>query len=290
MILRLDPRWTLVWRDPFTLQVGVDPSAVVLESVSSAEERIVAALTVGITRAGLGVIVHGRDDLIDDLLRRLAPALYSGGGAARAGTVAHVGLTGEGRVFDLTARLLDDSGLTTSLARSPSQLPSGDYDVGLVIARGVVPPDANAFWLRRDVPHLAAVVGDGAVRLGPLVEPGVGPCLVCVELHRRDADPAWPAIAAQLLTHPPHDAPAPLAADVAATIARHVLRRLSGSVATATVLRITPDGSRVERAVSRHPECGCGGLRPVRSGSGSAGAHARWTSATTTAQGDGVPA
>lgn len=290
MILRLDPRWTLVWRDPFTLQVGVDPSAVVLESVSSAEERIIAALTVGITRAGLGVIVPGRDDVIDDLLRRLTPALDSDGAAARGGNVARVGLSGDGRVLDLTARLLDDSGLTTSIARSPSSLPPEHYDFGLVIARGVVPPEANAFWLRRDVPHLAAVVGDGAVRLGPLVEPGAGPCLVCVELHRRDADAAWPAIATQLLTRPPRDAPAPLAADVAATIARLVLRRLSGSPSAATVLRITADGGRVQRTVSRHPECGCGGLRPVRSGTGSAGARARWTSAPTTAQGDGVPA
>lgn len=293
MILRLDPRWTLVWRDPFTVQLGVDPPAVVLESVSSTEERLIAALGVGITRAGLGVVASGRDDVVDDLLRRLAPALDSSGRTAverGKGSPPHVALTGEGRLLELTARVLGDAGLAPTVARTPAALPSGDIAFGLVLARGVVPPDANAFWLRRDVPHLAAVVGDATVRLGPLVEPGAGPCLVCVELHRRDVDPAWPAIATQLLARPPRDAPAALAAEAAATMARLVLGRLNGAVTAPTMLRIAADGTRTRRAVTRHPDCGCGGLRPVLLGSDWAGARVHRMSAPTTARDDGVPA
>ena len=33
---------------------------------------------------------------------------------------------------------------------------------------------------------------------GPLVTPGRGPCLRCLDLHRCDRDPAWPALLAQL--------------------------------------------------------------------------------------------
>lgn len=298
MILRLDPRWTLVWRDPFTVQLGVDPPAVVLESVSSEEERLLAALAVGVTRAGLGVIASGRDDVVEHLLRRLAPALEAATEDAIARhPTAHpardapsVALTGEGRLLDLTTRVLGDSGLATTVARTPAALPDGDYALGVIVARGVVAPDANAFWLRRDVPHLAAVVGDATVRLGPLVEPGTGPCLVCVELHRRDADAAWPAIATQLLTRPPRDAPALLAAEAAATIARLVLARLGGTVGAPTMLRIHPDGTRTQRSVPRHPDCGCGGLRPVTSGTGWAGARVPRRTAPTTARDDGVPA
>lgn len=48
------------------------------------------------------------------------------------------------------------------------------------------------------VPHLPALVRDGAGLVGPLVIPGVSSCLNCADLHRTDRDPAWPALAAQL--------------------------------------------------------------------------------------------
>ena len=40
--------------------------------------------------------------------------------------------------------------------------------------------------------------GSGA-EIGPFVLPGRTPCLACLAAHRRDADPAWPHLAAQLL-------------------------------------------------------------------------------------------
>ena len=55
----------------------------------------------------------------------------------------------------------------------------------------------------RRLAHLAVTVRDGTVVVGPLVRPGRTPCLNCLDLHRRDRDPAWPAIAAQLQTTPP---------------------------------------------------------------------------------------
>jgi bacteriocin biosynthesis cyclodehydratase domain-containing protein len=50
----------------------------------------------------------------------------------------------------------------------------------------------------RGVAHLAVRVRDGTGLVGPLVIPGVTSCLDCADLHRRDRDAAWPAIAAQL--------------------------------------------------------------------------------------------
>ena len=41
-------------------------------------------------------------------------------------------------------------------------------------------------------------VRDGTGLVGPLVIPGVTSCLECADLHRRDRDAAWPAVAAQL--------------------------------------------------------------------------------------------
>ena len=48
------------------------------------------------------------------------------------------------------------------------------------------------------IPHLPVRVRDGVGLVGPLVIPEVTSCLVCVDLHRTDGDPAWPALAAQL--------------------------------------------------------------------------------------------
>jgi bacteriocin biosynthesis cyclodehydratase domain-containing protein len=48
------------------------------------------------------------------------------------------------------------------------------------------------------VAHLPVRVRDGAGLVGPLVIPGVTSCLGCADLHRRDRDAVWPAVAAQL--------------------------------------------------------------------------------------------
>src|SRR5262249_10108380 len=52
------------------------------------------------------------------------------------------------------------------------------------------------------VPHLVVDIRDGVAMVGPLVPPAGSPCLNCVDLHRQDRDPAWPALAAQLATGP----------------------------------------------------------------------------------------
>lgn len=51
---------------------------------------------------------------------------------------------------------------------------------------------------RQDIPHLVVrPTGEGMV-VGPLVVPGVGPCLNCLDLHARGIDPQWPSLLMQL--------------------------------------------------------------------------------------------
>src|SRR5690606_16241365 len=113
----------------------------------------------------------------------------------------------------------------------------------------------------RGLAYLAVSVRDGTAVVGPLVPPAGSPCLNCLDLHRTDRDPEWPALAAQLATDPRP----PVCAAVTAVIA--------GGVAAGEVLRwidgVTPDtqgatleittGSRPRRrSWPPHPECGCG--------------------------------
>ncbi|MGE5830018.1 MAG: TOMM precursor leader peptide-binding protein [Micromonosporaceae bacterium] len=116
-------------------------------------------------------------------------------------------------------------------------------------------------YSRRRLPHLAVTVRDGTVVVGPLVRPGQSPCLNCLDLHRRDRDPAWPVLAAQLHTSP--DLATPLAATTvlagAAFAAEEVLTHIDGGQPTTlgVTVEITGPGQDRRRRWTHHPRCGC---------------------------------
>lgn len=116
-------------------------------------------------------------------------------------------------------------------------------------------------YSRRRLPHLAVTVRDGTVVVGPLVRPGLSPCLNCLDLHRRDRDPAWPVLAAQL--HTGADLAAPLAATTvlagAAFAAEEVLTHIDGGRPTTlgATVEITGPGLDRRRRWTPHPHCGC---------------------------------
>lgn len=252
MVLRLDPAIPVVWRDPRTLQFGVDPAVAVLEHMTRGQERLVAALTTGVTSSGFrmlaaenGVATAQREEL----LARLAPCLSSADRAAATPAAAVV--LGSGGIARELARLLTDAGLRQADA-------TGTPALAVLVAERVLAPADHRAWLQRDIPHLPVVIGDASVTVGPLVVPGLSACLHCAFLHERDADAAWPAIAAQLGTLPP-PAPHPLrsAAAVAHT-ARVVAGFLDGRGEPGLVWRVAGDGDRISaRSVIPHPECRC---------------------------------
>jgi bacteriocin biosynthesis cyclodehydratase domain-containing protein len=270
MTLTLDPRLPLLWRTPDSLQLGVDGPAAVLPTVSIAHERMLAALAVGVTRPGLELIGTesglGEQD-VATFLRLIRPALLE----QRAPVGASVAISGSGPTVDRLAWRLREAGLdphpigerpddATALSSEPGRL-------AVVVGHYVLDPGFRGLWLRRDVPHLPIVYGDRTVRIGPFVEPGSGPCLYCLERHRADADPAWPALAAQLLGRR-SSAETPFVASEAATIAtRLLLARASGPAspgpaspaATGIVLDVET-GARSTEGWVRHPECACAGL------------------------------
>lgn len=56
--------------------------------------------------------------------------------------------------------------------------------------------------MRADHPFLPLVIDDDGITANPPVFPGMTACPRCLELARTDADPRWPAIAAQLRVQP----------------------------------------------------------------------------------------
>ncbi len=259
MVLRLDPAIPLVWRDPHTLQFGVDPALAVLTDVTPAEERLVAALSTGVSESGLRMLAdvrRGERRDVDALLRALAPCLtLEPADADATGRDDETGgggvVMGGGELAIALARVLDDAGLRRRDARRRPRL-------AVLVADRVVAPADHRAWLQRDIPHLPVVTGDNAVVVGPLVLPGASACLHCVALHERDADPAWPAIAAQLAVLPaPARHPLRTAAAVALA-ARVVAAAVRGEARPGREWRIAGDGSELsERALAPHPECRC---------------------------------
>ncbi len=258
MVLRLDPAIPLVWRDPHTLQFGVDPAVTVLTDVAPAVEHLIAVLAAGVSRSGYRMMADVRRvprSEADALLTALAPCLLPETEAAPESETAAGGsvVLGGGEVALGLARLLDDAGLRLRDRRRAPRL-------AVLVADRVVRPADHRGWLRRDIPHLPVVVGDTAITVGPLVLPGASACLHCAALHRRDDDSAWPAIAAQLAAHP---APArhPLREAAAlALAARVVATALDGHARTVAgrEWRVAGDGSELsERAIALHPECRC---------------------------------
>jgi bacteriocin biosynthesis cyclodehydratase domain-containing protein len=264
MVLKLDPRVAIVWRDPFSLQFGVDPARVILREVSTAEERMISALSSGVSRSGLAMIARScgvTDSAVGNLLDRIEPLLGVGSPPTASGATASrtAAIVGTGPTVERIAEALAQAGIRVIIGTIATDEPC---DIGLAVGHYVLDPESYGFWLRRDLPHLPVVFGETSVTVGPVVEPGLTPCLYCLEHYRRDDDAAWSAIASQLWGRR-STAETPLVSrEVAARVARMVVRRLEGATsprggAAASFRLDAQTGEVTRREWMPHPDCGC---------------------------------
>jgi bacteriocin biosynthesis cyclodehydratase domain-containing protein len=127
---------------------------------------------------------------------------------------------------------------------------------------GPVPDDRQNALHAADAPYLAVSLGLDSGVVGPLVLPGLTSCLRCADLHRRDRDPAWAALAVQLSV--PHRygpaSAAAVATIVAGVAAQQALAFLDGDDPAAldgTLELHLPDWRLRRRSWPPHPDCGC---------------------------------
>jgi hypothetical protein len=149
----------------------------------------------------------------------------------------------------------------------PGPFPGKDEQVDLVVTVEHDVVDAIRARGFEQVPHLPVLTGPTGTVLGPLVLPGRGPCLRCLDLHRSDRDPRWPRVLAELLSRRRVEqrAGAPeetvLSALAAALAALQVLAFLDGHVAPpclgATLEIESPHGLVSRRPWPAHPSCDC---------------------------------
>lgn len=146
---------------------------------------------------------------------------------------------------------------------SGTHLSDGSQRPDLVILAPVGPLDGVLVneLMAMGIPHLLVSAFEGHGSIGPLVLPGETACLHCLDLTRRDRDPAWPVVTARLGGYPVGEiaCDTTLAALVAAAAAGHALAHLDGKdhVVTNGTMDICPDWRWRRRSWAVHPQCRC---------------------------------
>lgn len=266
MVLRIDPRLSLVWRTPHDLQVGADRPDAVLAALTDTDERLVAALRIGTTRTALGVLAGecgASHSTVEELLARLGDAVESGRPAPQP-EAAVVVERERSDSLGPPARVL--AGALRAAGAVPGDMDAEPVTLAVLVAAHVPSPVTAARWLGRNVPHLPVIFGDETVEVGPLVRPGETACLHCVTRHRLDDDPSWAAVAAQLAVgrHPVAAAANPLLVHAAVVEVLRTFTALHAGRASerdGVSVRLRANGAEVsERRWSPHPGCSCRAL------------------------------
>jgi hypothetical protein len=202
-MLRLDPAHPPLWRSATTLQFGADAVAVI-DDPEPWQQRLIRELESGIPDAALDPIamaLGAPEHAAVAFVRRIARALtvppapplrvflQTPDGFPRARVTVVAGA--------LASTGIDVSEVTWFAA--PGESVRASARVVVVLAHHLIEPGRAAALMGGDVPHLPLVFTGTGAEIGPYIVPGRTACLACIAAHRRDADPAWPQLAAQLL-------------------------------------------------------------------------------------------
>ncbi|MBS5963232.1 hypothetical protein [Varibaculum cambriense] len=140
------------------------------------------------------------------------------------------------------------------------QLPNKAVTIEIAISSYLTNPAWAKACINRGVPHLPIIKRETEIEVGPLFIPGTTCCLHCQHLAKRDADPEWPRIAAQLACAAPVMVDTALAEYASAFAVREILNYLSGlplSLAGASWIFNLADPLPQLRQWQPHPQCGC---------------------------------
>jgi bacteriocin biosynthesis cyclodehydratase domain-containing protein len=259
------------------LLVDLDPADLLASSAGPAAEARTAAELPAATSAGArsgwparraaAVVVEGATRVGTPLAAMLAASgvgrvSVRDDGLVAAGDVIVGGLAAadEGRPRSVAAA---DAVRRASPLTDLRPLPEGTAPDVVVLTSAWAAADPLARGLSRGgVPHLVATVRGETGVVGPLVVPGATSCLHCADLHRRDADPAWPEMAAQLTARRSPPSGATLTCLLTATLAAQQVLAFLDRTARPVTLQGTVELRPPEllprlRRWPAHPACGC---------------------------------
>nr|MDT0662811.1 hypothetical protein [Micromonospora sp. DSM 115978] len=218
--------------------------------VVTGQGRLAAPVAVTLAQAGVG---HVQPDLPGDVTPAdLAGSWLSTADVRRPRSAA-------------VAAAITRTAPGTGTGPIPRNLVSLAVQVGMDRPAGLI----AAGYAERRQAHLLLGLRDGTAVVGPLVPATGSPCLNCLDLHRRDRDPDWPAIAAQLAAGgPPEPCAVPTLIAAAGYAAGEVLAFLDGGTPETIggAVEISAPGRLRRRAWPPHPGCSCGRRRKAPAG------------------------
>lgn len=220
-------------------------------------------------RAGAQVVLTGHSRLAAPLAVALAQAGVGHVHPALTGSVAPGDMPG-GPLAAEDVQRPRAAATADAITRAAPDTDTGPVRNGrptLVVQAGTDRPAAlvAAGFAQRRQAHLAIGVRDGTAVIGPLVPPRGAPCLYCLDLHRKDRDPVWPAIAAQLAAGgvPETCTTSTLLAAVAYAAAEALAYLDGGTPETVgAAVEVSAPGRSRRRTWPPHPGCGCARVTP----------------------------
>lgn len=246
-------------RRPGEVHLGVgSDAAVVLSGLTDAETRAVVALGPMTARQwGSAHLARPPSPRWPDVLQLLGNAAH--GLTAAVPDIGGVVVSGTGSVPQAIREVIHEMG--------ERRTPAGTTVAVLVGAEHLSAGSAGR-WQREGVSHLPVTVGARRAMIGPLIRPGIGPCIGCLDYYRAARDQGWAPIALEQPWHDGQDidtdrslssvsAPADLRAVVAGLVGLVVRGYLGGRpVPVGVSLTIDSPQPRVQHRLWRpHPRC-----------------------------------
>jgi hypothetical protein len=269
----LDPALPVLVRPDGAVQVGWSPRRAVLIRPPRGMTPVGLAALLRTMHAPVPLSELQRQagaaagELGDLVAKLVAAGIATRGHRQRPARSASIRVHGRGPLSELLIESLRCSGARVRQTSQPhAAVGAGEADLVVLSDNLVADPRMQRDLHRQGVAHLAVRVRDGTGLVGPLVIPGVTSCLGCADLHRRDRDAAWPAVAAQLRDTVGVADRATLLATAALALSQvnRVIGAVRGSnsqpapaALNATLEFDVHAGSIVARHWPKHPLCSC---------------------------------
>jgi hypothetical protein len=236
--------------------------------------RLGTAVANAAVRAGVGRIFLADNDPVDPTIHRrpgLATTQAQALAAALSDTIHSDGLwpraNTPGSTMPRNAQSSDpdecgrDAAETVRVVDHWSKPERTPLDL-TVIATDYAEPDPaiGRDFVDGQHPHLYLRPSQGGAVVGPFVRPAATPCLRCIDLTRRDADPAWATMLPQLCRTRMPVTPL-LAAWAAVTAITQIVAVWTGQLPSTLsgTVELTPQQAEPRfRRWPAHPQCGCG--------------------------------
>jgi molybdopterin/thiamine biosynthesis adenylyltransferase len=201
-------------------------------------------IALGLAAAGIGRV------LTDDVARVSNQEVHAlGYRSDQVGTLRISALEQLLRSRNSDTLIQNSTGLTPAKSR---------HELAVLVASNAMDPRRFKSLLAARKPHLAVYFESSNVSVSPLISGS--PCLDCLNLHRTDADSAWPALASQLVGMVEYLEDARSAMFASAMVVGEILRNLDSPTAEREFIghRLNVASGRVtEWTWTRHPDCNC---------------------------------